>query len=132
MKLIIQIALGIVLGAILVWGGSVLIASVLLQQASESYTRNLQTIQNQQQQTQIKKAQEEKAKQERIMAEKPRKTKISAAVKAKQEAFEEWYTRSTECEPSNENPKPDLVKCSNHFIQARSEFEKVYEIQTIR
>ncbi len=59
----------------------------------------------------------------------PQQEDTKASIRAKEEAWERWYTLPKECERmSDEN----LVECGNRYIRARQKFERLYAQGKIR
>ena len=134
MKLVFQIAGGIVLAALIVWGTQVAVVTYVAKQAVEQ----MQATIKQQQQHQIR-MQQERARQKAVLeqqkaqrlarektarAEQQRRQRLASQEKARKDtAFNQWWEKPYMCE--NQNDMQTLVKCSNIKAEKRAEFDQL-------
>jgi hypothetical protein len=142
MKLVLQIAGGIVLGVLIIWGVRLAIASYETHQLNEQLKASLQNFQQQELQLQHKlderrqqqlKAQQDKDRNEvmsdlKIMKQRDQDAataQAQATEKAKMDqAFAKWWQPPDWCD--NPEDTKMLIHCADLKMRKRSEFDKLW------
>lgn len=128
MKLILQIAAGIILATtVITWSGFALMAYMAeleVKEIQELAERQQQEARQAQEAAERRHLQQEAQKRAEIDAQLQQKRRERSATAAKQAAWASYYQDPPECR----NPRSErhAVECVNLRIQARREFEKQY------
>jgi uncharacterized iron-regulated membrane protein len=136
MKLVLQIAGGIILAFALIIGVSSAYVAYETRQAAKAIQQATEAMQQATAKAAAKAAAAAKARQEeqaaQIRREEERRAEdarkraaAAAAAQAKETAWKAYYKPSRDCE--NLSEWNATVKCANHRMKARSEFERNYK-----
>ena len=120
MGLIIKIALGLILGYVIILAANIALASYAFDQVTKSTNKMLQ---QQQQKRLNKKLRKEEL--ERLEIQKKQQGKLLALTKDK--AWFKWYKEPKDC--SSWKSDNHMVECTNHKMRAKKQFNKIWAQQ---
>ena len=124
MGIVIKVALGLILGYVVIFSANIALTKYAFDQVTESTNKIFQQQQVELKQQQQKRLNEKRYKEELAQLEIQKKQQEQRLAITKDEAWFKWYKEPKGC--NSWKSDDHMVKCTNHKMRAKKQFNKIW------